>query len=50
MVQFSNTTYSGSEEYGAVPVTLLLEGGTSHFTITINVIPSDQSSVSAEGT
>ena len=49
MVQFSNATYSGSEESGAVPVTLLLEGGTSPFVITVTVIPSDQSPVSAEG-
>ena len=49
MVQFSETTYSGSEESGVVPVTLLLEGGTSPFAITVTVTPSDQSPVSAEG-
>ena len=49
MVRFSNITYSGTEESGAVSVTLLLEGGTSNFNITVTVIPSDQSPLSAEG-
>ena len=48
VVQLSNTTYSGSEESGAVPVTLLL-GGTSPFPITVTVMPFNQSPVSAEG-
>ena len=49
LVQFSNTTYSGSEESGAVPVTLLLEGGTSPFAITVTVMPFNQLPVSADG-
>ena len=49
LVQFSNATYSGSEESGAVPVTLFLEGGTSPFAITVTVMPFNQSPVSAEG-
>ena len=46
MVKFSQTTFSGTEAFGVVPVTLMLEGGSSPFVITVNVIPSDQS---AEG-
>ena len=46
MVRFSQNTYSGTEESGVVPVTLMLEGGTSPFVITVTVLPSDQS---AEG-
>ena len=49
LVQFSNTTYSGSEESGVVPVTLLLEGGASPFAITVTVMPFNQSPISAEG-
>ena len=49
MVHFSNATFSGTEESGVVSVTLSLEGGSSPFVITVNVIPSDQSPVSAEG-
>ena len=45
-VRFSETTYSGTESSGVVPVTLMLEGGISPFVITVTVIPSDQS---AEG-
>ena len=48
-VEFSDTTYTGSEQSGVVPVTLVLRGGTSTSDITVTVIPSDQSPVSAEG-
>ena len=41
--------YSGPEESGFIPVTLLLRGGTLNKDITLTVIPSDQSPVSAEG-
>ena len=46
MVKFSEITYSGTESSGVVPVTLMLEGGSSPFVITVTVILSDQS---AEG-
>ena len=46
MVKFSQTTFSGTEVSGIVPVTLMLEGGSSPFIITVTVMPSDQS---AEG-
>ena len=46
MVKFSQTTYSGTEASGVVPVTLMLEGGSSPFVIIVTVIPSDHS---AEG-
>ena len=49
MVQFSQSTFPGSESLGRVPVTLLLEGGTSDSDISVTVIPSDQSPLSAEG-
>ena len=49
MVQFSQSTFPGSESLGKVPVTLLLEGGTSNSDINVTVIPSDQSPLSAEG-
>ena len=46
MVRFSQATYSGTEASGVVPITLMLEGGTSPFIITVTVLSSDQS---AEG-
>lgn len=49
MVQFLHNTYTGSEASGVVPVTLMLQGGTSPFVITVTVTPSDQLPVSAEG-
>ena len=49
MVQFSQLTFSGSESLGRVPVTLLLEGGTSDSDISVTVTPSDLSPLSAEG-
>ena len=49
MVRFSQSTFSGSESLGKVPVTLLLEGGTSDRDISVTVTPSDQSPASAEG-
>ena len=48
-VQFFQANYSGLETSGIVTVTLLLGGGTSTNDITITVIPSNQSPVSAEG-
>ena len=49
MVEFSKPTFSGSEITGAVPVTLMLRGGTSASAISVTVTPFDQSPVSAEG-
>ena len=49
MVQFSQPNYTTSESSGVVPVTLMLEGGTSDSDISVTVIPSDQSPLSAEG-
>jgi len=46
MVGFSVTLYSGTESVGKVPVTLVLEGGTSDSNISVTVIPSP---LSAEG-
>ena len=48
-VEFAQMVYSRSEASGFIPVTLLLRGGTSTNDITVTVIPSDQSPVSAEG-
>jgi len=48
-VEFSDTIYTGSEQSGFVQVTLVLRGGTSTSPISVNVIPSDQSPVSAQG-
>ena len=48
-VQFSRANYFGLETIGIVAVNLLLEGGTSTNDITVTVIPSDRSPVSAEG-
>ena len=48
-VEFSDTVYTGSEQSGFVRVTLVLRGGTSASDISVNVIPSDQSPVSAQG-
>jgi len=49
VVQFSRPAFPGSESLGRVPVTLLLEGGTSDSNISVTVTPSDQSPLSAEG-
>jgi len=49
MVKFSQPVYRGSELLGRVPVSLLLEGGTSVSDISVIVTPSDQSPLSAEG-
>ena len=48
-VTFSQTIYTDSEQSGAISVTLLLEGGTSSSDISVTVVPSDQSPVSAQG-
>ena len=48
-VQFSSRSYTASESSGNISVTLSLEGGTSSSNITVIVLPSDQSPVSAEG-
>jgi len=49
MVTFSQSVYPGTELLGRVPVTLILEGGTSDSDITVVVTPSDRSPLSAEG-
>ena len=49
IVKFSQSIYPGTESLGRVPVTLLLEGGTSNSDISVTVMPSDQSPLSAEG-
>ena len=48
-MQFSQTNYFDIETSGMVTVTLLLGGGTSSNDITVTVMPSDQSPISAEG-
>ena len=48
-VEFNQLTYADSESSGVISVTLLLRGGTSTNDITVTVIPSDKSPVSAEG-
>ena len=42
-VQFSKSTFSGTETIGVVTVTLSLGGGTSTSIINVTVIPSDLS-------
>jgi len=49
MVLFSQPLYVGIEFFGKVPVTLILEGGTSGSNFSVIVIPSDQLPLSAEG-
>jgi len=49
MVTFSQSVYPGTESLGRVPVTLLLDGGTSDSNISVIVIPADQLPLSAEG-
>ena len=48
-VGFDQETYIGSETSGVMIITLSLSGGTSTNDISVTVIPSEQSSVSAEG-
>ena len=48
-VEFSLPNFVGIEATGIVPVTLLLKGGASASNISVIVLPSDQSPVSAEG-
>ena len=48
-VQFSQSVFTANESSGVILVTLLLEGGTSDSDISVTVIPSDQSPLSAEG-
>ena len=48
-VQFSKSTYISSERSHGIPVTLILGGGILPTKVTVTVIPSDQSPVSAEG-
>jgi len=48
-LQFSENVSTGSESLGIVPVALVLVGGTSAIPISVTVIPSDQSPISAEG-
>ena len=48
-VEFDQMSYAGSESSGVITVTLSLSGGTSTNDITVTVISSGQSPVSAEG-
>ena len=48
-LQFSQNVFVGSESSGIVPVTLLLKEGTSDRDISVTVVLSDQSPLSAEG-
>ena len=48
-MQFSKSTYISSERSRGIPVTLILGGGVLPTKITVTVIPSDQSPVSAKG-
>ena len=48
-VQFSMSKYISSERSRGIPVMLILGGDISSNKITVTVIPSDQSPVSAEG-
>ena len=52
-IEFSQQNFNGSEpnvdSFGMIPVILLLKGGTSVSDISVNVTPSDQSPLSAEG-
>ena len=52
-IEFAQRNFNGSEptddSFGLIPVMLLLKGGTSVSDISVNVIPSDQSPLSAEG-
>ena len=48
-VEFAKRVYTASETSGFVSVTLSLSEGTSTNDITVTVVPSDQSPVSAEG-
>ena len=48
-VEFDQMIYSGSEASGIISVTLLLRGGTSSYNISVTVMLSDQTPVSAEG-
>ena len=49
MVQFTSTTYSGTEASGFVNVDVELIGGTSTSPFNVMVTPSEQSPVSAQG-
>jgi len=49
MVQFTTTSYFGTERSGAVNVGLVLFGGTSASPFSVTVTPSEQSPVSAQG-
>ena len=48
-VQFSQSTFMDSESSTNMTIVLVLGGGTSSSDITITVIPSEQSPLSAEG-
>ena len=48
-MEFSQSTFTGSESSGIVPVSLSLGRGTSDRDISVIVTPSDQSPVSAQG-
>ena len=48
-IEFSQSTFVSSESSTNITVTLVLDGGTSSSDITITVILSEQSPLSAEG-
>ena len=48
-VEFSSYEFVGYEHGGFISVTLVLKGGVSDDSISVTVIPSDQSPVSAQG-
>ena len=48
-MEFSSQEFAGYEYSGVISVTLVLKGGVSDEILSVTVIPSDQSPVSAQG-
>ena len=48
-MEFSSQEFASYEHSGVISVTLVLKGGVSDDNISVTVIPSDQSPVSAQG-
>ena len=48
-MEFTQNVFTANESSGVITVTLLLRGGSSSNAISVTVIPSDQSPLSAEG-
>ena len=48
-VEFSSREFAGYEYSGIISVNLVLKGGVSDEILSVTVIPSDQSPVSAQG-